>query len=111
MYRLSLINTLNLAAGLFLGLVFSTTGYAQIEEVVVTAQKRAQDIQDVPISITAVSGDFMEDSGVDTLQDLSAYIPNLTLSQSSNVANNRIIMRGVGSPCLSTAFIIPARHR
>lgn len=70
---------------------------AQIEELVVTAQKRAEDIQDVPISITAFSGDFMEESGVDTLQDLSFYTPNLTLTQSSQVANNRIIMRGVGS--------------
>lgn len=97
MYRLSLIKILNLATGVFLGLILCTSTYAQIEEVVVTAQKRAQNIQDVPISITAISGDFMEDSGVDTLQDLSTYIPNLTLSQSSQVANNRIIMRGVGS--------------
>lgn len=71
--------------------------FAQLEEVVVTAQKRAEDVQDVPISITTMSGDFMEDSGIDTLQDMSFYTPNLTLSKSSQVANNRIIMRGVGS--------------
>jgi len=97
MHRPSLIKAANLVTCLFLGLTISASGYAQIEEVVVTAQKRAEDIQDVPISITAVSGDFMESSGVATLQDLSAFIPDLTLSQSSQVANNRIIMRGVGS--------------
>ena len=79
--------------------LFSVMGsaLAQIEEVVVTAQKRVEDIQDVPISITAISGNMIEDSGIDTLQDLGQYVPNLTLSKSSQVANNRIIMRGVGS--------------
>ncbi len=68
-----------------------------IEEVVVTAQKRSEDIQDVPISISAFSGDFLEESGVNTIQELGAYTPNLSLTQSSQVANNRIIIRGVGS--------------
>ena len=54
-------------------------------------------MQDVPISISAFSGDFMQESGIDNLQQLSAYTPNLSLTQSSQVANNRIIMRGVGS--------------
>ena len=36
-----------------------------------TAQKRAQDIQDVPISISAYGEDFIEDSGIDNLQDIS----------------------------------------
>lgn len=76
---------------------WQNTASAQLEEVVVTAQKRVEDVQDVPISITAISGDFMVESGADTLQDLSAYVPNLSLTQSSQVANNRIIMRGVGS--------------
>ena len=70
---------------------------AQLEEIVVTAQKRPENVQQVPISITAVSGDFMVNSGADTLQDVSAYVPNLSLTESSQVANNRIIMRGVGS--------------
>jgi iron complex outermembrane receptor protein len=69
----------------------------RIEEIVVTAQKRPENIQNVPISISAYSGNFLDDSGIDTLQDLSAYTPNLTLSQSSQTANQRIIMRGVGS--------------
>lgn len=70
---------------------------AQLEEIVVTAQKRAEDIQQVPISISTFSGDFMQDSGISTLQELGHYTPNLTLSHSSQVANQRIIMRGVGS--------------
>ena len=72
-------------------------GAARIEEIVVTAQKRPENVQDVPISITTFTGEFMEDSGLHTLQDLSLFTPNLTLSHSSQVANNRIIMRGLGS--------------
>ena len=77
--------------------VFAQSGQTGIEEVVVTAQKRPENVQDVPISITTFTGRFMEDSGLHTLQDLSLFTPNLTLSHSSQVANNRIIMRGVGS--------------
>jgi iron complex outermembrane receptor protein len=69
----------------------------QIEEVVVTAQKREENVQEVPISISTYSGEFLDQSGIDTLQDLGDYAPNLTLSTSSNIVNNRIIMRGVGS--------------
>jgi iron complex outermembrane recepter protein len=80
------------AVGSVIGSIFQG-----IEEVVVTAQKRSEDIQDVPISISAFSGAFMEESGVNTIQELGAYTPNLSLTQSSQVANNRIIIRGVGS--------------
>ncbi len=73
------------------------TVQAQIEEIIVTAQKRAQNAQDVPISISTFSGDFLESSGADDLQSLGYYTPNLTLSKSSQLANNRIILRGVGS--------------
>jgi len=87
------------ARNLVLGVTTLLAGnaVAQIEEIVVTAQKRPENIQNVPISISAVSGQFLEDSNIDTLQDLGAYIPNLSLSQSSQVANQRIIIRGVGS--------------
>lgn len=77
--------------------LFSSIATAQIEEIVVTAQKRAENIQDVPISISAFSGDFLKDSGIYSLQDLGLYTPNLSLSQSSQVANQRIMIRGVGS--------------
>ena len=68
-----------------------------IEEILVTAQKREQSLQDVPISISTFTGEFLEDSGIDTLQQLGQYTPNLSLAFSSQLANNRIILRGVGS--------------
>lgn len=69
----------------------------RLATVTVTAQKRTQDIQDVPISISAYGEDFIEDSGVDNLQDISLYSPNFTLGNSSQKTNTRIAIRGVGS--------------
>ena len=81
----------------FLAAASSNAGAQGIEEIIVTAQKREQSLQDVPISITTFSGEFLEDSGIDTLQQLGQYTPNLSLASSGQLANNRIILRGVGS--------------
>ena len=68
-----------------------------LEEVIVTAQKRAQSIQDVPISITAFSGDFLKESGVQTIEDVSLMAPNFTIATSSQPTNSRISIRGIGA--------------
>ena len=75
----------------------SSVAMAQIEEIIVTATKRAESIQDVPISISAYSGDFLENSDIRTLQDLSLYAPNFTMAYSSQATNARIFIRGIGS--------------
>ena len=57
----------------------ATSVFAQqpmLEEVVITAQKRAQSLQDVPISVSAVGGEKMIEAGIKDLGDLSAYVPN-----------------------------------
>ncbi len=69
----------------------------RLTTVTVTAQKREQDIQDVPISISAYGAEFIENSGVEDLSDLALYSPNFSISQSSQKTNQRIIIRGVGS--------------
>ena len=48
-----------------------------LEEVVVTAQKRAQGLQDVPISISAFTGQSLEDAGVQNMEAASESVPNL----------------------------------
>jgi iron complex outermembrane receptor protein len=83
-------------AGL-LALSATTTAVAQIEEIVVTATKRAESVQDVPISVSAYSGDFLEKSDIRTIQDLSLYAPNFTMAYSSQATNARIVVRGIGS--------------
>jgi len=81
----------------FLVLFVNGVALAQLEEIIVTATKRAESIQDVPISISAYSGDFLENSDIRTLQDLSLYAPNFTMAYSSQATNARIFIRGIGS--------------
>jgi len=69
-------------------------GFA-IEEIVVTATKRAESIQDVAISVSAFSGDFLEQSGVEDLKDLGSIAPNLNVVKSSQAGSQNIGIRGV----------------
>ena len=72
-------------------------GQAMLEEVIVTAQKRAQSIQDVPISITAFSGDFLEENGIQKISQVAQITPNFNIAGSVQPSNNRIQIRGIGS--------------
>jgi iron complex outermembrane receptor protein len=54
-------------------------GHAQVEEVVVTAQKRAQNLQDVPVAVTALTEDTLTANRVTTVRDLTAAVPNLVV--------------------------------
>ncbi len=66
-----------------------------LEEVVVTATKRSVGLQDVPIAISVVSGEKLEQFGITELDELSAYLPNVHIGESGG--NNQIFIRGVGS--------------
>ena len=69
---------------------------AVLEEVVVTAQKREQNIQDVPISIIAISGDALRSGGISRLEDMSATIPNFNFSETVS-GGDAMFIRGIGS--------------
>jgi len=82
---------------LALGLAMSANAQQKDDEIIVTATKRAENIQDVPISITAYGAEFIEKSGVSDIHDVALYTPNFTISHSSQLTNQRIAIRGVGS--------------
>jgi iron complex outermembrane recepter protein len=71
---------------------------AQIEELIVTAQKRAQDVQDVPISVSAYSGNELEERGLNDMQQLANFVPNFAMPSSNNMRNASLQIRGIGSP-------------
>ena len=76
--------------------IMSPTLMAQtLEEVVVTAQIREQSLQDVPISISAISGEDIADRSVDSLQSLSASVPNFMVVETQ--IDTSISIRGVRS--------------
>lgn len=68
------------------------------EEIVVTAQFRSQKLQDVPIAITAVSGDTLEKRGQTSLADVGNNAPNVTLRQGAATFGPSVVayIRGVG---------------
>lgn len=71
---------------------------SSLEEIVVTAQRRTQNIQAVPISVTALSGNYLVEHDVHSLQDLAGDVPNLVVSNSVSYGNAPISIRGVGGP-------------
>ena len=66
---------------------------AVLEEITVTAQKRAENLQDVPISMTALNGERMEEAGISSFSDLSSLVPNFEIAE--NAVNTIITMRGI----------------
>ncbi|HWT50755.1 MAG TPA: TonB-dependent receptor [Caulobacter sp.] len=77
----------------------STPGNDQntnLGELVVTAQKRAQDPVEVPIAVTAYSGKFLEAIGVKAFDELSAFTPGFLVQNQSN-NNSGFVMRGITS--------------
>jgi outer membrane receptor protein involved in Fe transport len=73
-----------------------------LEEVVVTAQKRAQSLQDVPIAVSALSGDWMKQNNIADLEDVAALVPNLSLSGTPGI--NTVRIRGLGTGGGNSAF-------
>jgi len=65
---------------------------ATIEELVVTAEKREQNLQDVPVAVSAFSDTKRELVGINSIQDMTNFAPGLTY----NSATDRISLRGVG---------------
>ena len=61
----------------------SLTVQAQLEEVIVTAQKRAESLQDVPISISTVSGEKIQDNTIMNFSALADFIPSLHIAEAS----------------------------
>ncbi|BFM18091.1 TonB-dependent receptor [Maricurvus nonylphenolicus] len=67
-----------------------------IEEIVVTAQKRAESAQEVPVAISAFNEDMVTNTGVDTLTDIIPMIPGLTGS-TYGIATNTWAIRGIST--------------
>jgi len=96
----------------------ATPGGAVLEEVIVTAQKRAENLQDVPIAITALTGAALQDRHISNIQDLDLAAPNLKTARAGGISY--VFIRGIGNTFLtggdgSIAFnqdgVYFARHR
>ncbi|MFV8816140.1 TonB-dependent receptor [Haliea sp. E17] len=79
------------------GLLQAATLAAQpmLEEVMVTAQKRPESLQDVPISVAAMSGERLDAMGIESIEELTLYTPGVTVTEGASGA--QLFIRGVGS--------------
>ncbi|WP_340679702.1 TonB-dependent receptor [Paraglaciecola sp.] len=85
----------------------SASGFAQeqtkqtekqgLETITVTAQKRTQNLQEVPVSVTAFTGDEMAESVIKDMYDLQTNVPGLGAFQSQSATNSSFSIRGVGT--------------
>jgi iron complex outermembrane receptor protein len=73
----------------------SSTALAQLEEIVVTAQRRSENIQNVPISVSAITADTLESLGAQGVMDLSSTAPGLYVGR--QLASPLIYIRGIGT--------------
>jgi iron complex outermembrane receptor protein len=87
-----------------LALVSGTTSVAQdagVDEVIVTATKRAASLQDVGVSVTALSADTIERLNPSDSTELFQQVPSLELRANSGSTNANIFLRGIGSTGIS----------
>ncbi|MCC7464305.1 MAG: TonB-dependent receptor [Gammaproteobacteria bacterium] len=75
------------------------TSAGQLEEVIVTASRREQKLEEVPISVAAYTQEKMDVQGIRDIGDIAAYTPSLAYSATDGLRtlNNRISIRGVSS--------------
>jgi outer membrane receptor protein involved in Fe transport len=77
---------------------------ARQETVIITATRRAESVQDVPINIAAVGGDQIEQQGFGDISELAAYVPGLNVSDQGGRDGNRIVVRGLNAEPVQAAF-------
>ena len=84
------------------------TGFitADVEEIVVTARKKSESLQDVPISVSALRESDLEEKGIDTFEDYLLQLPSVTAG-GSGPGTSTIYIRGLASttPNLTTAGV------
>jgi len=71
-------------------------------EIVVTAQKRSENVQDVPISVAAFSGDTLERNNVVNVEGLAKVTPNLSVAKGAQTSYVRLAIRGIGAASNTT---------
>ncbi|MCB1704590.1 MAG: TonB-dependent receptor [Halioglobus sp.] len=85
------------AAAVVLGHAGGALAAPALEEILVTAEKRVESLQDVPISIVAFNQEKLENLGISDIKDLAAQVPNVQIGEFTGSATTvRLFIRGVG---------------
>lgn len=103
--QINLAQAVPLALLVALGALGSDVGRAadaaasgpELQEVVVTAQKREQNLQDVPIAVIALSGQALQDAGVTDIKSMTVLTPGLTVTSTTSENSTTARIRGIGT--------------
>ena len=76
----------------------------QLEEIVVTAEYREQNLQEVPVAVTAFTADEIARAGITTTQDFVNLTPNMTMDDSFTLGNTFVQVRGVAQGDLASTL-------
>ena len=79
-----------------LGASLQTAAAAELEEITVTATKRTSGLQDIPMSISAISGDFLERTGAADFTDIATSVPSVSF-RSSGPGRTKLNVRGISA--------------
>lgn len=77
---------------------------SRVEEIVVTARRRAELLEDTPISVTALSESTLREAGVTRLDEIQDLVPNLQMPTGRSGLEGRIRIRGIGTSTSEVAF-------
>ncbi|CAN5435869.1 TonB-dependent receptor [soil metagenome] len=72
-----------------------------LSDIVVTARKRAESVQDVPVAVTAISGEMVARQDLTSIEKIAARTPNLNVGRASNGSGAQLTLRGIGSSSTS----------
>ena len=86
--------TILIASG---ALLLSGLAQAQIDEIIVTANKREQTLQDIPVSVTVTTGGTISKAAIQDIIDLQSVVPTLRVSQLQSSTNTSFAIRGFGN--------------
>ena len=81
----------------FAGAASAQEGPTTVDDIIVTAQKREQNLQDVPIVVTSLSQEVLQDAGVKDIKDLTILTPGMTVTSTTTEASTTARIRGVGT--------------
>jgi len=96
------------ALGLSVALLLSASVYAEssdvLEEIIVTARQQSETLQDVPVTIAALTEADLDRYNITSLVDAAKMIPNMVIAQGGSGNGSSLRLRGIGSSSISAAF-------
>lgn len=94
--QVSVRNKSRLLLSLLIGSLLATDiAFAELEEITVTARKREENLQDVPMSVTAINAEQIDRLGIRNLEDITRYTPGVNLDIGFGLNDQRLVIRGL----------------